>query len=169
MKCVHWSSRKSNAKTGSWQWTRPNIISMLDTNISRTQTHVHASMSKGLMPLLPCVKNKTKQSKEDEKFFLCVIFVIILSGIQHAFQYYIIEQTVKPDGEVQLQVRCLCSSSDKTYDLRWKPIFLLRPKYGYEPIFFPLPTKKLTCCFTSCVTTGFGKKLHPNSNFKAAN
>lgn len=56
-----------------------------------------------------------------------IIVVLIVTGIQHALQCYIIKQTVEPDGEVQLEIRCLCSNAyaDKAYGLKCKQISLL--------------------------------------------
>lgn len=56
-----------------------------------------------------------------------IIVVLIVTEIQHSLLYYIIKQTVEPDGEVQLEVRCLCSNpySDKAYGLKCKQISLL--------------------------------------------
>lgn len=56
-----------------------------------------------------------------------IIVVLIVSGIQHALQYYIIKQTVGPDGDVQLEVRGLCSNeyTDRAYGLKCEQISLL--------------------------------------------
>lgn len=122
MACIHWSSHKSNGKTtGNWQWTWPNINYMLDTH---TQIE-HRGMSMRACPrvscLLPCMK------KAEKKKSFHIIVVLIVTGIQHALRCYIIKQTVEPDGEVQLEVRCLCSNAytDKAYGPKCKQISLL--------------------------------------------
>ena len=91
---------------------------MLDTNIDRTQRHVHACMSEGFMP--------DAMHEEAEKNCFRVIVVLVVGGIQHALQCYITKQTVEPDGEVQ-EVRRLCSNAyaDMAYGLKCEQISLL--------------------------------------------
>lgn len=73
-------------------------------------------------PRVSCLSPCMKKGREDEKF---LIYTLIVAGVQHAFLCYIIKQTMGPDGEVQLEVRCLCSNADKAYGLKCKQISLL--------------------------------------------
>lgn len=56
-----------------------------------------------------------------------VNIVLIVPGIHHAVQCYVTKQTEKPDGEVQLEIRYLCSSAytDTAYALKCREISLL--------------------------------------------
>lgn len=89
-------------------------------------------MSKGFMPV--AMREKAEKVK---LFFFHLIVVLIISANQCAL-YYIIRQTVEPDGDVQLEVRCSCSNTytDKVY-------WLVLPETVIEPIFISLPPPKL--------------------------
>lgn len=106
--------------------TRPNIRQ------HRANIGMYMRACPKVSCLLPCMKKA-------KKICFHIIFVLIVTGIHHAFQYCIIRQTVEPDGKFQQEGRRLCSNaySDKAYGLKCKQISLLPqllPENGYEPI-----------------------------------
>lgn len=69
--------------------------------------------------LLPCVKRQKRWRK------VLTVIVLIIPGVQHAFWCYLINQTVKPDGDFQLEMGYyMCSNAypATAYDLKCKQI-----------------------------------------------
>lgn len=76
-------------------------------------------MSKGFKPV--AMHEKAEEMRNT------LLWVLIITAIQHAPQCYIIEQTAEPDGEIQLGVGRLCGNIDidKAYGLKCKQNSLL--------------------------------------------
>lgn len=79
---------------------------MLDTNRFK-QRHVHECMSGGVVPAA-VMHGKAEKMRRG---LHSIATVLNTAGLPHALQCYATQQTVEPDGEIQLEKRCLSSSA----------------------------------------------------------